>query len=174
MASFRSLWRYSASCCTTLTRYLQKRRCRRLFFRPRSWCVYCPMGTMTQGICRLRNRKTNNQKENLPNGKTTEENCGASEASGQWTPASYFMRSHGGQPHCWCNPYAYDCYYPFCPVPALKPVESRRNFILWKTGHERIQTRGFSPEIRVTKSDRGDLTLPFHTTQRPLRYYAVE
>lgn len=26
-------------------------------FRPRSWCVYCPMGTMTQGICKLRNGK---------------------------------------------------------------------------------------------------------------------
>jgi hypothetical protein len=25
-----------------------------LFFKPRSWCVYCPMGTMTQGICRLK------------------------------------------------------------------------------------------------------------------------
>lgn len=25
-----------------------------LLFRPRSWCVYCPMGTMTQGICALR------------------------------------------------------------------------------------------------------------------------
>ena len=25
-------------------------------FRPRSWCVYCPMGTMTQGICILKNR----------------------------------------------------------------------------------------------------------------------
>lgn len=23
-------------------------------FKPRSWCVYCPMGTMTQGICQLR------------------------------------------------------------------------------------------------------------------------
>jgi len=22
-------------------------------FKPRSWCVYCPMGTMTQGICKL-------------------------------------------------------------------------------------------------------------------------
>lgn len=22
-----------------------------LLFKPRSWCVYCPMGTMTQGIC---------------------------------------------------------------------------------------------------------------------------
>lgn len=26
-------------------------------FRPRSWCVYCPMGTMTQGICQLKNRR---------------------------------------------------------------------------------------------------------------------
>lgn len=28
-----------------------------LLFKPRSWCVYCPMGTMTQGICRLKNGK---------------------------------------------------------------------------------------------------------------------
>ena len=26
-------------------------------FKPRSWCVYCPMGTMTQLICRVRNGK---------------------------------------------------------------------------------------------------------------------
>lgn len=26
-------------------------------FRPRSWCVYCPMGTMTQGICRIKHGK---------------------------------------------------------------------------------------------------------------------
>ncbi|SHJ53903.1 4Fe-4S binding domain-containing protein [Hathewaya proteolytica DSM 3090] len=26
-----------------------------LLFKPRSWCVYCPMGTMTQGICKLKN-----------------------------------------------------------------------------------------------------------------------
>lgn len=25
-----------------------------LLFKPRSWCVYCPMGTMTQGICKLK------------------------------------------------------------------------------------------------------------------------
>jgi len=25
-----------------------------LLFKPRSWCVICPMGTMTQGICHLR------------------------------------------------------------------------------------------------------------------------
>lgn len=28
-----------------------------LFFKPRSWCVYCPMGTMTQGICKLKHGK---------------------------------------------------------------------------------------------------------------------
>ncbi len=28
-----------------------------VLFKPRSWCVYCPMGTMTQGICVLKNRK---------------------------------------------------------------------------------------------------------------------
>ncbi|MDO5406648.1 MAG: 4Fe-4S binding protein [Eubacteriales bacterium] len=27
-----------------------------MLFKPRSWCVYCPMGTMTQGICTLKNR----------------------------------------------------------------------------------------------------------------------
>ena len=26
-------------------------------FKPNSWCVYCPMGTMTQGICKLKHRK---------------------------------------------------------------------------------------------------------------------
>ena len=25
-----------------------------VLFRPKSWCVYCPMGTMTQGICKLK------------------------------------------------------------------------------------------------------------------------
>lgn len=29
-----------------------------ILYKPRSWCVYCPMGTMTQGICTL---KYNNQ-----------------------------------------------------------------------------------------------------------------
>lgn len=27
-----------------------------VFFKPRAWCVYCPMGTMTQGICKLKAR----------------------------------------------------------------------------------------------------------------------
>ncbi|MDL2313779.1 4Fe-4S binding protein [Desulfovibrio sp. OttesenSCG-928-C14] len=27
-----------------------------LLFKPRSWCVYCPMGTMTQAICKLKRK----------------------------------------------------------------------------------------------------------------------
>ena len=29
-----------------------------VLFKPRSWCVYCPMGTMTQLICKARNSRT--------------------------------------------------------------------------------------------------------------------
>ncbi len=28
-----------------------------VLYKPRSWCVYCPMGTMTQGICIIKNIK---------------------------------------------------------------------------------------------------------------------
>jgi len=28
-----------------------------VLYKPRSWCVYCPMGTMTQGICKIKSRK---------------------------------------------------------------------------------------------------------------------
>ena len=28
-----------------------------ILFKPRSWCVYCPMGTMTQEICKLKNKE---------------------------------------------------------------------------------------------------------------------
>lgn len=28
-----------------------------ILYKPRSWCVYCPMGTMTQGICQWKHRK---------------------------------------------------------------------------------------------------------------------
>lgn len=34
-----------------------------VLFRPRSWCVYCPMGTMTQGICQIKNHKLQKQGE---------------------------------------------------------------------------------------------------------------
>ena len=29
-----------------------------ILFKPRSWCVYCPMGTMTQLICRAKRRQS--------------------------------------------------------------------------------------------------------------------
>ncbi len=48
-----------------------------LLFKPRSWCVYCPMGTMTQGICLLKNRK---DKED---GRGSETNCGAAQGISQ-------------------------------------------------------------------------------------------
>ena len=28
-----------------------------VFFKPRTWCVFCPMGTMTQMICKIKNRE---------------------------------------------------------------------------------------------------------------------
>lgn len=31
-----------------------------VLFRPRTWCVYCPMGTMTQGICIVKEKGGNN------------------------------------------------------------------------------------------------------------------
>ena len=30
-----------------------------LFFRPRTWCTFCPMGTMTQGICKIKVKMEN-------------------------------------------------------------------------------------------------------------------
>lgn len=27
-----------------------------LFYKPRTWCTFCPMGTMTQGICQLKSK----------------------------------------------------------------------------------------------------------------------
>lgn len=34
-----------------------------VIYKPRSWCVYCPMGTMTQGICKLRSEVFKNGNE---------------------------------------------------------------------------------------------------------------
>ena len=28
-----------------------------VLYRPRTWCAFCPMGTMTQGICQIKNRE---------------------------------------------------------------------------------------------------------------------
>ena len=34
-----------------------------VLYKPRTWCAFCPMGTMTQGICRLKNQvKTPSEK----------------------------------------------------------------------------------------------------------------
>lgn len=49
-----------------------------LLFKPRTWCVYCPMGTMTQGISKLKNRK-----ETKENGRKSETGCGIIENTGQ-------------------------------------------------------------------------------------------
>lgn len=27
-----------------------------ILYKPRAWCTFCPMGTMTQGICKLKNK----------------------------------------------------------------------------------------------------------------------
>ena len=48
-----------------------------LLFKPRSWCVYCPMGTMTQGICKMKNR------EDWKNGRESQANRRAAEGSGK-------------------------------------------------------------------------------------------
>jgi hypothetical protein len=45
-------------------------------FRPRSWCVYCPMGTMTQGICKLRNGKDKQNGRQSENGRCIIEDSG--------------------------------------------------------------------------------------------------
>jgi polyferredoxin len=29
-----------------------------VLFKPRAWCVYCPMGTMTQGICKIKQKNS--------------------------------------------------------------------------------------------------------------------
>ena len=40
-----------------------------LLFRPRSWCVYCPMGTMTQLICKAKGDETISSEGSVSNGK---------------------------------------------------------------------------------------------------------
>ena len=45
-----------------------------ILFRPRSWCAYCPMGTMTQGICKLKFKE-----EKETHGRTSEKDSGTFE-----------------------------------------------------------------------------------------------
>ena len=28
-----------------------------VLYKPRTWCAFCPMGTMTQGICKLKDKE---------------------------------------------------------------------------------------------------------------------
>ncbi|MHC1694230.1 MAG: 4Fe-4S dicluster domain-containing protein [Eubacteriales bacterium] len=46
-----------------------------ILFKPRTWCVWCPMGTMTQGICKIKDGVKRND------GGKSEENIGAAEGS---------------------------------------------------------------------------------------------
>lgn len=48
-----------------------------ILFKPRSWCVYCPMGTMTQAICKIKHGKE------TPNGRESAGNCTAAQGSCQ-------------------------------------------------------------------------------------------
>ena len=48
-----------------------------ILFRPRSWCVYCPMGTMTQAICKIKHRKE------MENGGESQKGCGTAQGIGQ-------------------------------------------------------------------------------------------
>ncbi len=58
-----------------------------LLFKPRSWCVYCPMGTMTQGICMIKHRK------DAQDGGKSEKDSGAIKAVGQREQAIDSMRA---------------------------------------------------------------------------------
>lgn len=50
-----------------------------ILFKPRSWCVYCPMGTMTQSICKIKH----SNKKDVQNGGQSKENSGFAEGSGK-------------------------------------------------------------------------------------------
>ena len=53
-----------------------------VLFKPRTWCVFCPMGTMTQLICRLRVGKHTEEGEKAHGGEG-KAGGGAFEAAGQ-------------------------------------------------------------------------------------------
>jgi NAD-dependent dihydropyrimidine dehydrogenase PreA subunit len=60
-----------------------------IVFKPRSWCVFCPMGTMTQGICKIRNKK---EKQN---GKKSKTNSGVAESFIQREQTDDILRIDG-------------------------------------------------------------------------------
>ena len=70
-----------------------------ILFKPRSWCVYCPMGTMTQLICKAKSPKLNDSNE--PTRKTDSKNrfknllknnLNNYEKSGQFTVPLFLFR----------------------------------------------------------------------------------
>lgn len=53
-----TIWRSSAlafiaSCCPLMLILIVM-----VLYKPRTWCAFCPMGTMTQGICKLKNKES--------------------------------------------------------------------------------------------------------------------
>ena len=51
---------YSVMLTSTLLGFLTM-----ILFKPRSWCVYCPMGTMTQLICKAKSTPTKSVSEDV-------------------------------------------------------------------------------------------------------------
>lgn len=60
-----------------------------LAFKPRSWCVYCPMGTMTQGICQLKHGK------DAANERKSQADCRTAEGVGKREPTDDILRIDG-------------------------------------------------------------------------------
>jgi polyferredoxin len=63
-----------------------------ILFKPRSWCAYCPMGTMTQCICKLKYRKEESVFE-----RESESNRGAFKNSGKPASVADYVRFDGEQ-----------------------------------------------------------------------------
>lgn len=65
-----------------------------IIFKPRSWCVYCPMGTMTQTICRIKAGKDKN------NGRKSKTDSGTFESACEREPLDDTMLSDEGAVEC--------------------------------------------------------------------------
>ena len=50
-------------------------------FKPRSWCVYCPMGTMTQLICQAETAFRSQSQKTGENNMNTKNSCGSFSAA---------------------------------------------------------------------------------------------
>lgn len=65
-----------------------------IVFKPRSWCVYCPMGTMTQTICIIKAGKDKNS------GRKIETDSGAFESACEREPFDDIVLSNEGAVEC--------------------------------------------------------------------------